>query len=122
MYGSSNLFKNRVIVLSFAKKIAQTDNAAFTKLVPFVQDCLGHSVPNVKFLACDAVIAAKDSMTKEVALKTFRDKVLPLLEHSDPDVKKYATTTFETYDWATEDPSGPAVAAEAASSSKVDDE
>ena len=54
------------------QKIASTDKAAFQKLVPFIQECLEHSVPNIQLLACDAVVAAKDMLAKEVAVKTFR--------------------------------------------------
>ena len=48
-------------------------------------------------------------------------KVLPLLEDPDPDVKQSAVTTFKEFDWATEDASGPATAAESAAASKVED-
>lgn len=121
MYGTSNLFKSRVIVLRFAKKIASTDKAAFQKLVPFIQECLEHSVPNIQLLACDAVVAAKDMLAKEVAVKTFRAKVLPLLDNPDPDVKESAVATVTAYAWTTEDDSDPAAAEAAVSAaSKVD--
>lgn len=116
LYAPSKFFKNRVIVLEFAEKIARTDKSATEKLLPFLVECLSHPVPNVRFLACDAINAARGLMKKadlHKAATEIRPKVVDLLTDDDPDVVESVNRVIATYKWViqTEDPEENAAAA-----------
>lgn len=102
LYAPSKFFKNRVIVLQFAEKIAQTDKPATEKLLPFLVESLSHPVPNVRFLACDAINAARGLMKKadlHKAATEIRPKVVDLLTDDDPDVIESVNRVIATYKW-----------------------